>query len=324
MPTTARNILTASYLDIGVLAAEQPMSSDMGQDGLRRLNNMVSGIQLQSGYVNAIVRNVFPLTAGKSVYTIGVGGDFNVPRPTSQIPAAGLLMQGLDAAVSVTSITRSGYVATVTQTSHGYAVGDQVLIVGANEIDYNGLQQVQTVPTANTWTFTVLGLPLTPATGTITAASLADEPVEITRQVITQGAWAGTSIKTLPNGLFTDVYYTPTAPFGTITLWPVPDQSIHQLVLYLEVVFSGFATLDTEYDWPALPGYAEALQYSFNRRIAPSYKMPLSDELQRLARESVGILKRGNLQLNDLSNDAASLSWNRHGLYNINTDGQGS
>ncbi len=68
---------------------------------------------------------------------------------------------------SVTSITRSSNTATVTITSHGYAVGDTVVISGASESDYNGTYTVATVPDANTFTYTVANTPSTPASGTI-------------------------------------------------------------------------------------------------------------------------------------------------------------
>lgn len=68
---------------------------------------------------------------------------------------------------SVTSITRSGSTATVTQTSHGLLTDEWVMILGANEEEYNGVYQI-TVTDADTYTYTISGTPDTPATGTIT------------------------------------------------------------------------------------------------------------------------------------------------------------
>ena len=69
------------------------------------------------------------------------------------------------------SITRSGSTATATQTAHGMATGDEVMIVGADQIEYNGYKTI-TVTGANTYTFTVSGTPDTPATGTITGQAV--------------------------------------------------------------------------------------------------------------------------------------------------------
>ncbi len=316
MSTTALTILTACFQDIGVLAQGQTLGPAESQDGLRRLNNLVSGLQTQPETSNAVVRMVFPITADKQTYTIGLGGDFNVPRP-NKISGAGLLLQGLASAVAVTSITRTAYVATVTQTAHGLSVGDEVLIDGANEVAYNGLQTVQTVVNANVYTFTVEGLPISPATGTITAAAISGQPVEIARTVITDSAYQSINIKNLPNAQFTNVYYNPTFPFGEIVLWPKPNAAINQLVLYLDTVFTAFVDLTTVYDWPSLPGYAEMLQYQLDLRLAIPYARPVPDDIREMARKTMGLVKRSNNKLTDLPTDATLLTNWPSGLYNI-------
>jgi hypothetical protein len=74
--------------------------------------------------------------------------------------------------VSISSITRSGTVATVTTgTAHGYVTGDTVAISGAVQTDYNG-SFVIVVIDATSFTYVVSGSPTTPATGTIIASAL--------------------------------------------------------------------------------------------------------------------------------------------------------
>ena len=102
-------------------------------------------------------------------------------------PNPGNIQVGADAAGvgdgqtrSVTSITRSGSTATVTMgANHGYATGQLVTIAGAAQSQYNGAQTI-TVTGPTTFTYAVAGTPVTPATGTITAArgvavTIADE-----------------------------------------------------------------------------------------------------------------------------------------------------
>lgn len=98
--------------------------------------------------------------------------DTGAPALTGQ---AGSLLALLDAVLvdgynagSVTSLTRSGSIATATRAGHGFQNGDCVLISGADQAEYNGEFYVSNV-TANTFDFTVSGTPATPATGTITA-----------------------------------------------------------------------------------------------------------------------------------------------------------
>src|SRR3989304_5997626 len=66
------------------------------------------------------------------------------------------------------TITRVDTTATaVTSTRNEFVTGDVVLIAGANQTEYNGAQTV-TVTNNTTFTYTVSGSPVTPATGTIT------------------------------------------------------------------------------------------------------------------------------------------------------------
>lgn len=69
------------------------------------------------------------------------------------------------------TITRSGAVATVATAglnNNPCLVGDTILISGAVQPEYNGSQIVTTTPTQNTFTYNVVGTPVTPATGVIT------------------------------------------------------------------------------------------------------------------------------------------------------------
>lgn len=89
---------------------------------------------------------------------------------------AGALIGVLDAvlvdgynSVSLSAVSRSGTVATATSIGHGFAVGDCLLVAGADQSEYNGEVYVTTVPNADSFTFTVDGAAVTPATGSITA-----------------------------------------------------------------------------------------------------------------------------------------------------------
>ena len=68
---------------------------------------------------------------------------------------------------SVSSITRSSTTATVTTAAvHGRATNDKVVIVKADQSEYNGFFTI-TVTSPTTFTYTVSGTPVSPATGTI-------------------------------------------------------------------------------------------------------------------------------------------------------------
>ncbi|MGC8830247.1 MAG: lamin tail domain-containing protein [Verrucomicrobiia bacterium] len=73
----------------------------------------------------------------------------------------------------VQSITRSGSTATVTIQGHGYQSGDAVIIMGADQPEYNGRFTINSVATS-TFTITVSGTPATPATGRILCFRITD------------------------------------------------------------------------------------------------------------------------------------------------------
>lgn len=74
--------------------------------------------------------------------------------------------------LAVTSITRTGQVATVTTTAaHGLRTFDRVRVAGATQTEYNVDARI-TVTSATTFTYAVAGSPATPATGTITIQRL--------------------------------------------------------------------------------------------------------------------------------------------------------
>jgi hypothetical protein len=56
---------------------------------------------------------------------------------------------------TLTSITESSGTATATSTAHGFSAGDRVSIIGATPSIYNGTKVILTVPTADTFTFSV-------------------------------------------------------------------------------------------------------------------------------------------------------------------------
>lgn len=98
MSVTALDIVTAAFQNLNVFQQGATVPAPQANDVFLRLNRMISTWATQSTLVPFIARDVFPLVSGKggpsNPYTIGVGGNFNVTRPTSRkaIQNAGLLL----------------------------------------------------------------------------------------------------------------------------------------------------------------------------------------------------------------------------------------
>lgn len=78
---TVRDLINGSMRLIGALASGETASAEEAAEALESLNGMIEGWNLERLMTYAIERIDHTLTAGQQNYTIGVGGDINVPRP---------------------------------------------------------------------------------------------------------------------------------------------------------------------------------------------------------------------------------------------------
>jgi len=83
MADTALTIITDALLDLGVLAEDETPSASQVQGGLRKLNNMIDSWNISNLMVYGATPITLPLVANQGSYTIGLGGDLNIPRPAN-------------------------------------------------------------------------------------------------------------------------------------------------------------------------------------------------------------------------------------------------
>lgn len=91
-------LIQAAFNLLNVLSPGENLPPELGQSGLLALNGMF-GIWRQQALLKPVeVRDVFPLVAGKgstsNPYTVGLGGDLNIPRieNAGNLTGAGLLL----------------------------------------------------------------------------------------------------------------------------------------------------------------------------------------------------------------------------------------
>lgn len=149
-----------------------------------------------------------------------------------------------------------------------------------------------------------------------------DPEVRVPLGIYTTAAYFANQLPGMSNSQPTSLYYNPTYAddFGSILLWPVPNTATNDLELLLLKPLVSFADLSTAYDVP--DGADDALVYNLERRLSGPYGRPMPDEDRAIARESLGVFKRSNIQLSDLGNDA-TWAQSRRTLYNINTGAGG-
>lgn len=79
--TRVADLITATMKLIGALSPAQVPSSNEMADVFLRLQSMLGSWTLERLWIFQVVPTTFALVAGKQTYSIGPGGDFNVPRP---------------------------------------------------------------------------------------------------------------------------------------------------------------------------------------------------------------------------------------------------
>lgn len=112
----------------------------------------------------------------------------------------------------------------------------------------------------------------------------------------TLNVWGSEVYATVENkviqGLPQDVYVDNGSALLTLTLSPVPYAGLTMSV-YSEKPLSTL-TLDTVLSFP--PGYEKAVRYNLAVELAPEYEREASATVQRVAHESLLVIKRNNSQ----------------------------
>lgn len=90
---TALSLISSSLRLIGALEAGETPSLDESADALGVFQDMVDSWNADSLAIFTIDSQDFPFNLGQQSYTMGTGGDFDVPRPASITGISAILLQ---------------------------------------------------------------------------------------------------------------------------------------------------------------------------------------------------------------------------------------
>lgn len=82
MAYTALNLITDVLLDMGVIADQQTPTASQSVGALTKLNDLIESWNLDTQKVYGATEHLIPFVPNQAVYTIGAGGNINIPRPT--------------------------------------------------------------------------------------------------------------------------------------------------------------------------------------------------------------------------------------------------
>ena len=93
--TTVLDIITDAHIAIGAADPTNGLSANAAAYGLRVFNRMLSSWNNEGLMVYTVNRNVFAITAGTQIWTLGTGGTLtpNIPRP-ARVHMASILIPG--------------------------------------------------------------------------------------------------------------------------------------------------------------------------------------------------------------------------------------
>lgn len=78
---TAFDLITSALRLAGVLANDETPSAGDANQGLSVLNDMIDSWNAQRLAIFTTRSDDFPFVLGQQAYTLGIGGNFNIPRP---------------------------------------------------------------------------------------------------------------------------------------------------------------------------------------------------------------------------------------------------
>lgn len=120
------------------------------------------------------------------------------------------------------------------------------------------------------------------------------------------------TLKTLDTTIPEALWYNPTFPNGTVTLYPVPKQAM-TLKLWSQKVITSFASLTTDLSLP--PGYKRAIELSLAEEFGPEFETEANRTLMRKAASARKNIKRINFKPTSLYMPGSVLSGGRFNIY---------
>lgn len=120
-------------------------------------------------------------------------------------------------------------------------------------------------------------------------------PIEVPITVFTDDQWAALTPKAQASSVVEGIYLDHgwVAGLSRLYVWPIPNVSTTQLVVYTPTALIEFADTSTDYTFP--PGYKRAILYNLANELAPWYPATTPDpRIAAIAKESLAAVKRGN------------------------------
>lgn len=91
---TGNQLIASALRLIGAIAAGETPTAQEATDALFVANEMLDSFNSEKLMIFTILRNPFTFVVNQQIYTLGIGGDFNIPRP-ARIERVSIIQQPL-------------------------------------------------------------------------------------------------------------------------------------------------------------------------------------------------------------------------------------
>lgn len=310
--STALDLITGALRNINALEAGEPIQPNDAADALQVLNDLLESLSTDKLFVFTANQNIVAWTPGQFQYTIGnpVQGTF-----------VGTVNGGTPFITNVTTpLVLTFGINGIGQTVGGSLTGLSGLIPpGATIVSQIGTTVTMNVNAigssalSDSITYTAPGnfaiarpLRLRPGYTRITASG--NTGLDYWFDVCTLDDYNEIGYKGVPGPWPYIVCYQPTYPYGTIWVYPNPQQA-GQVYLWTDVILTDFTTTTQTIQLPQ--GYSRALKKLLAMELAPEYGKNPSAELARQAWEARTYIKSLNeTPVKKMRYDSALMSGN--------------
>jgi hypothetical protein len=317
MSDTALDIIKGALRRMNEYAAGETLNDDDANDALSVLTDLLDSLSNEHLACYSRVENVFNLTSGKNIYTVGnpVGGTM-----------LGTVVSGSAIISGVTAMPANLKVGASVSGS-GIAAGATVTAIGTNTVTMSA-NATATYAVLFPITYTTPGdipinRPLRVLTGFTRLTTSGISQVDYPMQVISVDQWSAIGLKNQPGPWPKVVYYDASYPLGTFYFFPNPSQG-GEVHLWTDVLFSDYPSLTTPINLPQ--GYERFLKVALAIELWPEYKgsAPIAPALIEQYKVAKAAVKNLNAQAQSVAtydhaiagrahNDAG---WILHGGFN--------
>jgi hypothetical protein len=283
--TTALDIIKGALRRITSYMSGESIDAPDAQDVLETLNDLLESLSTDKATVYCSVENILTFVPDQYQYTIGnyIGGNTSGTLTQSSnvvnmIPPSNMVLRG-----------------TVTDSYNALPPGTTIQAIGSNSITLSNAPAFS-VAMPSILTYTIPGdfavaRPLRITNGftrQVSSAGGIDFPFETTMD---QARYTSICMKQVPTPWPIAAWYNPTFPLGNIYFYPNVS-SAAELHLFTDTILTSFQSLTQPVNLPQ--GYARMLKWMLAREICTEYGFPLIPAIDKLATESLLLVKSLN------------------------------